>query len=503
MDNPTLSPSMGETAKGRPSPSMGERGEGPIPSIYIACVPLVLLVALIACVVGVFGDDSLSGASQVALLVATACSIGIGLLRGYCGWNDFENAVGEKISGISSAIIILLFIGALGGAWMVSGVVPLLIYHGMNVITPAWFLVSACVICAVVSVVTGSSWTTIATIGIALLGIGKALGFEEGWIAGAIISGAYFGDKISPLSDTTVLASSTVGVPLFAHIRYMMHTTVPTFAITLLIFAAVGFMHGAEGQSDVAQVQAALSHTFSLTPWLFLVPVLTVLMIARRMPSMAVLFLATLLACLAAIIFQGDLLNQIAASDDSSALIRHFKGTMIVVYGSTALDTGVDSLNELVATHGMSGMMSTIWLILCASVFGAAMTATRMIDSIMQGVLHLVKGVVSLVASTAFVGFFFNVVSADQYLSIILTGNMFREAYARQGLEPRLLSRTTEDSVTVTSVLIPWNTCGMTQSSVLGVSTLAYLPYCFFNYLSPLMTVAVTAITMRRNKKQG
>lgn len=466
------------------------------PSIYIACVPLVVLVALIACVVSVFGDDSLSGASQVALLIATACCVGIGLLCGYCKWNDFETVVGEKISGISSAIIILLLIGALGGAWMVSGVVPLLIYHGMTILHPTWFLVSACVICAVVSLMTGSSWTTIATIGIALLGIGKAQGFEEGWIAGAIISGAYFGDKISPLSDTTVLASSTVGTPLFTHIRYMLFTTVPTFCITLVIFAVVGVVQGAQGQSDVEEVRAALSHTFTLSPWLFLVPVVTAAMIARRMPSIAVLFLATLIACIAAVLSQAELLDQIAGND-YEGLARRFKGTMIIVYGSTSLDTGVESLNNLVATRGMSGMMGTIWLILCATVFGAAMTVTRMIDSIMVGILRLVHGVVSLVASTAFVGFFFNVVTADQYLSIILTGNMFRDAYQKRGLQSRLLSRAAEDSATVTSVLIPWNTCGMTQSSVLGVSTLAYLPFCFFNYLSPLMTILVAALTRK------
>lgn len=459
-------------------------------------MPLVILVALIACVVSIFGDDSLSGASQVALLMATACSVCIGIFRGYITWADFERAISEKVSGIATAIIILLLIGALGGAWMVSGVVPLLIYHGMNILHPAWFLVSACIICAVVSVMTGSSWTTIATIGIALLGIGKAQGFDEGWIAGAIISGAYFGDKISPLSDTTVLASSTVGTPLFTHIRYMMFTTVPTFTITLIIFALVGLMQGAQGDSDVAEVQLALSQTFNLSPWLFIVPVLTALMIARRMPSIAVLFLATLIACLAAVLTQGELLDQIAG-DDLEGLARRFKGTMIVVYGSTSLDTGIESLNDLVATRGMSGMMGTIWLILCATFFGAAMTVTRMVDSIMEGILHMVRGVVSLVASTAFVGFFFNVVTADQYLSIILTGNMFADAYRKRGLQPRLLSRTAEDSATVTSVLIPWNTCGMTQSSVLGVATIAYLPYCFFNYLSPLMTILVAAITRK------
>ena len=470
------------------------------PSLLIACVPLVLLVALIACVVFVFGDDSLAGASQIALLVASAVVVSIGVWRHYITWEDFEKEVAAKVSNISSAIIILLLIGALGGAWMVSGVVPMLIYYGLDILHPTWFLVSACVICAVVSVMTGSSWTTIATIGVALIGIGQALGFSEGWVAGAIISGAYFGDKVSPLSDTTVLASSSAGTPLFTHIRYMMFTTVPTFIITLLIFTAIGLFQGATGQSDVASVRQALSQTFNLSPWLFLVPVLTAFMIARRMPSIVVLFLACLLACLAAVLAQGDLLDQIAG-DSVQGLAQRFRGVMVSVYGSTALDTGVPSLNDLVATRGMSGMMGTIWLILCATIFGASMSSTRMVDSIMQAILRLVRNTVSLVASTAFVGFFLNVVCADQYLSIILTSSMFQPTYQKQGYESCLLSRTTEDSATVTSVLIPWNTCGMTQSSVLGVSTLTYLPYCFFNYLSPLMTVFMASIGFRIRRK--
>jgi len=464
-----------------------------LPKLYIACVPLVILVALIACVVSVFGDEALSGASQIALLVASACCVGIGLFTKYITWDDFEKMIIEKFSGISQALIILLLIGALGSAWMVSGVVPLFISYGMEILHPSWFLVCACVICAVVSVMTGSSWTTVATIGVALMGIGSALGFSEGWVAGAIISGAYFGDKISPLSDTTVLAASSAGTPLFIHIHYMLYTTVPTFTITLVIFAVTGFLNDGQGAGDAEQVRTALSQTFNLSPWLLIVPALTALMIAKRMPSMAVLFLSALAGCVAAIIAQGPLLDQIAG-DGFTGLTQRFRGTMILVYGSTSLDTGVDSLNELVATRGMSGMMGTIWLIMCATVFGAAMTVTGMLDSIMQSVLRLVHNTLSLVSSTAFVGFFLNVVCADQYLSIIVTTSMFSDTYKSHGYEPRLLSRTAEDSATVTSVLIPWNTCGMTQSSVLGVSTLAYLPYCFFNYLSPLMTIFVAGI---------
>lgn len=469
------------------------------PSLWLSCVPLILLVVLIAIVVSIFGDETLSGASQVALLVATAFCVCIGITTRHITWEDFEHALADKVAGVSSAIVILLLIGALGGAWMVSGVVPTIVYYGMELMSPQWFLVSACIISAIVSLLTGSSWTTIATIGIALMGIGKALQFDEAWIAGAVISGAYFGDKISPLSDTTVLASSTVGTPLFTHIRYMLYTTVPTFLITLSIFLVVGLGHDATATSHVASVQQALADTFNISLWLVAVPLLTVVLILLRLPSMVVLFLAALLGVVAAVLFQPTLLHEIAGAS-GEALAGRLKGAFVVVYGSTALDTGVPDLNDLVATHGMAGMLNTIWLILCAMSFGAAMTATHMLDRIMQALLHLVRGTVSLVASTACSGMFLNVVCADQYLSIILTATMFGDTYRQRGFESRLLSRTCEDSATVTSVLVPWNTCGMTQASVLGVPTIVYAPYCFFCYLSPITTILVSTFLSKRQQ---
>ena len=466
--------------------------------LILACVPLVLLVALISIVVSIFGDETLSGASQISLIVATAVCVSIGLLRKTITWADFEKALADKIGGVSGGIIILLLIGALGGSWMVGGIVPTLIYYGMQIMSPQWFLVSACIICALVSVITGSSWTTIATIGIALMGIGQALGFHPGWAAGAIISGAYFGDKISPLSDTTVLASSTAGTPLFTHIRYMLYTTVPTFLITLAIFTVEGLGHAPAASEHVQMVQQTLQQTFYISPMLLMVPVCTGLFIAMRLPSMVVLFLATLMGALTAAFTQGNLLDVIAGTD-LEGFSQRLRGALIVVYGKTNLDTGVPELNDLVATRGMAGMLDTIWLIICAMLFGAAMTATGMLDTIMKALIRLVKGVVSLVATTAFTGVFLNIVSADQYLSIILSATMYGPTYKRYGLEPRLLSRTCEDSATVTSVLIPWNTCGMTQSHVLGVSTLIYAPFCFFCYLSPIMTVIASAFLKKKN----
>jgi len=463
-------------------------------------VPLVILVALIAVVVSIFGDETLSGASQISLMVATAVCLGIGLLQKVVRWADFEKALSDKIGSISGAIIILLLIGALGGSWMVGGIVPTLIYYGMEIMSPQWFLVSACVICALVSLITGSSWTTIATIGVALMGIGEAMGFDEAWTAGAIISGAYFGDKISPLSDTTVLASSTVGTPLFTHIRYMLYTTVPTFLITLGIFAVRGLGYAPAQSEHMQMVADALQDTFYLSPWLLVVPILTGVLIAMRLPSMVVLFLATLMGTLTAVFTQGDLLEEIAGAD-LEGFSQRIRGALIVVYGQTSLDTGVPDLNDLVATRGMAGMLDTIWLIICAMLFGAAMTATGMLETIMRALIRMVRGVVSLVATTAFTGVFLNVVAADQYLSIILSATMFGPTYKQYGLEPRLLSRTCEDSATVSSVLIPWNTCGMTQSSVLGVSTLVYAPFCFFCYLSPFMTV-LAATFLRKVKEK-
>ena len=301
-----------------------------------------------------FGSDALSGGSQISLLATTGMCVFIGMTFYRIPWKDYELAITNNISGVATAIIILLIIGALSGTWMISGVVPTLIYYGMQIIHPNFFLASTCIICALVSVMTGSSWTTIATIGIALLGIGKAQGFEEGWIAGAIISGAYFGDKISPLSDTTVLASSVTETPLFSHIRYMMITTVPSLLITLVIFTVMGLTHETNNTQQIAEFTAALDAKFNITPWLLAVPVITGILIARRVPSVITLFLSTLLAGIFAFIFQPGLLNEIAEGGNM------FKGIMMTFYGSTSLQTDSDMLTELIATRGMAGMMNTI-----------------------------------------------------------------------------------------------------------------------------------------------
>ena len=459
----------------------------------LSFIPFIVLIVLITCCVAVFGNATLDGASQVSLLAASAVSVLVGHFSKRLKWEVLEQEITNKVASCTPAIIILLLIGAIGGTWMVSGIVPTMIYYGMQMIRPEVFLVSSSLLCALVSLMIGSSWTTIATIGLALMGIGKAHGFDDGWIAGSIITGAYFGDKLSPLSDTTVLASSVSGTPLFTHIRYMLYTTVPTFSLSLIIFFVAGFVMNVSGQGNVLEFMEGLDRTFVISPWLLLVPVLTGVMIARRWPSMVVLFLAILLAAVVGLLVQPELVRHISGEEGQGLLVS-YKGMMQVCYGSTDIDTGIPMLNQLVQTSGMSGMMPTIWLIICAQTFGGALTATGQLQDLMHLVLRFVRGTASLVASTVGTAFFCNVALADQYLSIMLSSQMFKETYKEGGYEARLLSRSCEDGATVTSVLVPWNTCGLTQSTVLGVPTLVYLPYCFFNYLSPLTSIIIASL---------
>ena len=465
----------------------------------LSFIPFLVLIVLITCCVAVFGNATLDGASQVSLLVASAVSALIGHFSKRLEWENLEKEITAKIASCTPAIIILLLIGAIGGTWMVSGIVPTMIYYGMQIIRPEVFLVSSSILCALVSLMIGSSWTTVATIGVALMGIGKAHGFDDGWIAGSIITGAYFGDKLSPLSDTTVLASSVSGTPLFTHIRYMLYTTVPTFCISLSIFLVAGFAMNVSGHGNVTEFMEGLQNTFVISPWLLVVPVLTGVMIARRWPSMVVLFLAILLAAIVGLMVQPTLIHTISGAE-GGGLLAQYKGMMQVCYGSTSIETGVPMLNELVHTSGMGGMMPTIWLIICAQTFGGVLTATGQLQDIMRLVLRLVRGTASLVASTVGTALFCNIALADQYLSIMLSSQIFKDTYRNRGYEPRLLSRSCEDGATVTSVLVPWNTCGLTQSTVLGVATLTYLPYCFFNFLSPVTSIVVAAIGWKIKK---
>lgn len=471
------------------------------PSPLLSLVPLAVLVALLSITISIWGGDALEGASQIVLLLSTAVCVMIAMFYSRVSWKTLEAAIINNITGVGTALIILLIIGALSSSWMISGVVPTLIYYGVQLIHPSFFLVSTCVICAIVAVVTGSSWTTVATIGVALLGIGQVQGFGEGWIAGAIISGAYFGDKVSPLSDTTVLASSVTETPLFIHIRYLLITTVPSITIALIIFTIAGLTHNATDVAHITEFRESIGNTFNISLWLLIVPIVTGLLIAKRVPAIITLFISSILAIVFAVIFQPDILAEVAGNVVVSAKSL-FTGSMMTLYGSTQIETGNAAINDLVATRGMSGMMNTVWLILCAMCFGGAMVASGMLVSIISVFRRFMKSTLGLVSSTVASGLFFNICTADQYISIILTGKMYKDTYKKKGYESCLLSRTTEDAVTVTSPLVPWNSCGLTQSTVLGVATLTYLPYCFFNLTSPLMSILIAAIGYRIVKRE-
>ena len=469
------------------------------PSWLVSLVPFVVLVSVLVVVIKVFGADALSGASQVALLFAAAVVVAISMIFYKVPWKNFEESIVDNIHAVGTSILILLLIGAVAGSWMVSGVVPTMIYYGMKVIYPQVFLFATCIISALIAVMTGSSWTTIATIGVALVGIGTAQGYHPGWIAGAIISGAYFGDKVSPLSDTTVLASSSAGTPLFTHIKFMMVTTVPSFVISLLIFLIVSILHETPNAVAAADFANDLKSTFNISPWLFLVPVITAILIARKVSAIVTLFLAAFIAGMAALISQPHIINSVATGclpdmTQQLSFINGFKGLFISYYGSTAIETGNAVLNDLISTRGMTGMLGTVFLIISASAFGGTLVGSGMLQSLTEALVKFVRRRVSMVAATVGTGVFANMITGDQYLSILLTSSLYKKLYQERGYESKLLSRSVEDSATVVSVLIPWNSCGMTQATVLKVATLEYLPYCFFNLLSPLMSIIIAAM---------
>jgi NhaC family Na+:H+ antiporter len=458
------------------------------PKVFDALIPLTFLIVLLILNIKVFGTDGLSGSNQIVLILssAVAASVAVGRL-GY-NWVTIQDGIVKSISSAMSSILILFLIGALAGTWMISGIVPAMIYYGLQVLSPAIFLIAACFISAVVSVSTGSSWTTVATVGVALLGIGKALGFEEGIIAGAIISGAYFGDKMSPLSDTTNLAPAMAGTDLFTHIRYMAKTTIPSITITLIIFLVIGFNYETNGSvDDVFSISNVILERFNITGWVFIVPGLVLFLIIRKVPAIPALLAGTLLGGVFALIFQPQIIRLI--DEGGSYAFQGFKAIMMALYGEVKVVTSNDIVNELLITRGMGGMLNTIWLIICAMVFGGIMEVSGMLQVLAEAIIRKVHSVGSLIASTAATCIFFNVTTSDQYLAILVPGRMYADVYRKRGLKPENLSRTLEDSGTVTSVLIPWNTCGATQASVLGVATLVYAPYCFFNIISPIMTI--------------
>ncbi|EAZ79105.1 Na+/H+ antiporter NhaC [Algoriphagus machipongonensis] len=459
------------------------------PKVSDALIPLIFLIVLLVLNIRVFGTDGLSGSNQIVLILSATVAALVAIFRLGFNWETLQDGIVKSISSAMSSILILFLIGALAGTWMLSGVVPAMIYYGLQVLNPTIFLVAACFVSAVVSVATGSSWTTVATVGVALLGIGKALGFDEGIIAGSIISGAYFGDKMSPLSDTTNLAPAMAGTDLFTHIRHMAKTTVPSIIIALLMFIVIGFNYETNGSvNDVKAISEVILEKFNVSGWLFLVPIIVLTMIIKQVPAIPALLAGALLGGVFALIFQPEIISTIAAEDASYAY-QSFKAVMMSMYGEISIVTSNDVVNELLITGGMAGMLNTIWLIVCAMVFGGIMEESGMLRVLAEAIIRKVHRVGSLIASTAATCMFFNITTSDQYLAILVPGRMYADVYRKRGLKPENLSRTLEDSATVTSVLVPWNTCGATQASVLGVATLTYAPYCFFNIISPIMTI--------------
>lgn len=467
-------------------------------SLLVALLPIFFLTVLLSLNVFYYGDDSLSGANQIALLLAAAFCTVLASKRG-AKWSDLLEGIKNSISDALPALLILLIIGSLAGTWLISGIVPAMIYYGLQIVNPTYFLVAACIVSAIISLATGSSWSTIATIGVALLGIGQAIGMSEAMVAGAIISGAYFGDKMSPLSDTTNLAPAMAGTDLVAHIKYMTYTTVPSILITLFIFLMIGFnLETKTSPDNIEVILNALQSKFVITPWLFIVPVAVILLIVKKVPAIPSLFIGTLLGAFTALVAQPNIILELGNSSD------YFKASFMTLIDAMSRETNITTDNEMIngllSTGGMFGMLNTVWLIICAMCFGGVMEASGFLSRISNALMKLATNTASLVATTTGTCIFFNMTASDQYLAIVVPGKMFKDAYKDLNLAPENLSRTLEDSGTVTSVLIPWNTCGATQASVLGVATLAYLPFCFFNIISPFMTMLYAVIGYKIKK---
>ncbi|WP_420315726.1 Na+/H+ antiporter NhaC [Ekhidna sp.] len=487
------------------------------PTLFESLIPIIFLILLLVINVGIFGSEALGGSNQIVLILSAAVAAIVAFKIGY-QWEEIQKGIVKSISSAMASILILLLIGSLAGTWMLSGVVPAMIYYGLQILNPTIFLVAACIVCSIVSIATGSSWTTSATVGIALIGIGQALGISEGLVAGAILSGAYFGDKMSPLSDTTNLAPAMAGTDLFTHIRYMTITTVPSILLALTIFLIIGFAGSADGAIEGKEaILSAISGTFNINGWLFIVPVVVVVLIVKKMPALPALLIGTLLGAVFALIFQPTLVSEVAATSSfdgkfydafnnlAPSFTNGFIGTMQALFGDISFTTGnaVIDDQELLSASGMSGMLGTIWLIISAMIFGGVMEGAGMLKRIAAAIISKVNSTGSLVTSTVFTCGFFNATASDQYLALVVPGRMYADTYKKKGLAPENLSRTLEDSGTVTSVLIPWNTCGAYHSSVLGVSTGAYFMYCFFNIISPFMTILVAYTGYKIKKLNG
>ena len=470
-------------------------------NIWEALIPVFALVGMLAYNVYVFGDDAIGGSNQFILLMGGAVAAIVGVFN-KVSYKQMLAEVAENVKSTTGALLILLMVGALAGTWLVSGIIPAMIYYGLQILNPTIFLAACVVICAIISIATGSSWTTSATVGIALIGIGEALGISLGMTAGAVLSGAYFGDKMSPLSDTTNLAPAMAGGELFDHIKYMTITTVPTILVTLVIFIIMGFTIDTTGSADTASILESIDATLNINGWLFLVPLVVIFLIIKKTPPLAALLIGTLLGAIFALIFQPEIVAQITGAKELT-FESGYKGILNAITVETSIATDNPTLNDLFSAKGMAGMLGTIWLIVCAMVFGGVMDGIGALSRITKSLLSLAKTTFGLFASTVGSCLALNVTASDQYLAIVVPGKMFAQAYADRNLAPENLSRTLEDSGTVTSVLIPWNTCGAYHSGVLGVSVADYFLYAIFNWLSPFMTLLFAALNIKIKQLRG
>lgn len=465
-------------------------------NIWEALIPVVALIGMLFYnVFYAYGDDALSGSNQFILLMGGAVAAVVGFFN-KVKFDQMLEEVAINVKSTAGAILILLMVGALAGTWLISGIIPTMIYYGLQVLNPTIFLASCVIICAIISVATGSSWTTSATVGIALIGIADALNIPLGMTAGAILSGAYFGDKISPLSDTTNLAPAMAGTDLFTHIRYMLYTTVPTLIVTLIVFIIIGLNIDTSGTADTHLILAAVKDSINVSPWLFIVPLAVIFLIIKKTAPLIALLIGTLLGAVAALIFQPDIVANIGGGTVLT-FENGYKGIMNAITVDSAIPTENEALKDLFSAGGMSGMLNTIWLILCAMVFGGIMDAIGALATISRALLKLFHTTFGLFASTVVSCLALNITASDQYLAIVIPGKMYAQAFKDKGLAPENLSRTLEDSGTVTSVLVPWNTCGAYHSGVLGVDTLHYAGYAIFNWLSPFMTLLFAAFRIK------
>ncbi len=454
-----------------------------VPGWKTALIPILTLLIGIGLAIVLAGPLSTADWAPWALLGASVVCLGCAARSRSLGSRGLRAGMLRSAGQVLPAIPILICIALLSTTWMTSGTVPLLIRYGLDMLSPTWFLAAVCGISAIVSVVTGSSWSTIATVGVAFIGIGSALGQPLGWTAGAIISGAYFGDKMSPLSDTTVVASSTCGVDLFQHIRNMMTTTMPAMAVAMIVFALRGLLVDSPGDAH-SKLGEQLGMVFNLTPWLLIVPGITIMMLILRVNTTLTLGVSALVGLVATFIWQPD-------------VITGAEEVIGVMWHGFAPTSGISEIDELIATGGVWGIRGVVFLILCAMCFGGVMIGTGMLGALIKPLLGRLRGRTRIVGASVATGLTLNATTADQYLSLIINGNMFRPLFKRRKLEPKLLSRSLEDAVSATSPLIPWSSCGVTQATVLGVATLTYMPYCIFNYLTPVMSLLVAKFTSR------